>query len=140
MVGPVQLLRRSHAVVLCASSVRGAPPVLGAATIGLLRRGALVVNVGRPQLVDSAALLAAVRNGRVAGFGVDEVVVGDGAPAAHRTLMSEGRVLQTGHSAWWRDEALERGAVMFERAVLAAALGRPVDVVCAGPGLRERSG
>jgi phosphoglycerate dehydrogenase-like enzyme len=110
-------------------------------SVHALRPGALVVNVGRPELVDTAALLAAVRAGRVRGYGVDSVVLAPDAPAMDRGLLAEGRVLQTGHSAWWREEALRRGAAMFERAILAAARGRPIDVVDTGvPALEQWSG
>lgn len=40
-----------------------------------------------------------------------------------------GRVLQTGHSAWWRDEVLERGARMWGERLLAAVRDQPLDAV-----------
>ncbi len=134
MVGQPGLLRDSDVVVLCASTVRGAGPVLDAAAIRALRPGALVVNVGRPGLVDTAAMLAAVRGGWVRGYGVDDVVIDASAAVEDLALVREGRVLQTGHSAWWRDEVLERGATMFGRAIAAAVAGCPVDVVTQVPG------
>ncbi len=129
MVGKEALLERSDAVALCASTERGAAPVLDAAAVMALRGGVLVVNIGRPALVDTAALMVALRAGWVRGYGVDEVVLGKDSPAADLDLLRQGRVLQTGHSAWWRDEVLERGAAMFAAAVVAAAQGCPVDVV-----------
>lgn len=129
MLGLHELLRVSDVVALCASTMSGCGPVLDTFAIHSLRPGALVVNIGRPALVDTAAMLAALRGGWVRGYGVDDVVVGEGAAPADRTLVHEGRVLQTGHSAWWRDEVLERGAQMFGRAIAAAAAGHPVDVV-----------
>jgi phosphoglycerate dehydrogenase-like enzyme len=137
MLGKEGLLRESDAVALCASSVRGAAPVLDAAAIRGLRPGALVVNVGRPALVDTAAMLAAVRGGWVRSYGVDAVVVDGQAAPADLDLVTEGRVLQTGHSAWWRDEVLERGAQMFGRAIAAASAGCPIDVVTEQPTAAE---
>ena len=120
------LLRRSDAVALCASSAFGAPPVLGRTRVAALRRGALLVNVARPALVDTAAVTAALRRGAIAGYAVDDVVLDEAADA---DLLEQGRVVQTGHSAWWRDEVLERGGRMWGEHLLAAALGQPLDVV-----------
>ncbi len=129
MVGKDALLERSDAVALCASTQRGAGPVLDVAAVMALRAGVLVVNIGRPALVDTAAMMVALRAGWVRGYGVDEVVLAEGSPTADLDLLRQGRVLQTGHSAWWRDEVLERGAAMFGASIAAAAQGCPVDVV-----------
>jgi phosphoglycerate dehydrogenase-like enzyme len=120
------LLRGSDALALCASSTFGAPPILGRVQVAALRPGALLVNVARPALVDTAAVTAALRQGALAGYAVDDVVLDEGADA---DLLEQGRVLQTGHSAWWRDEVLERGGRMWGEHLLAAALGQPLDVV-----------
>jgi phosphoglycerate dehydrogenase-like enzyme len=120
------LLRGSDALALCASSTFGAPPVLGRVQVAALRPGALLVNVARPALVDTAAVTAALRRGALAGYAVDDVVLDEVADA---DLLEQGRVVQTGHSAWWRDEVLERGGRMWGEHLLAAALGQPLDVV-----------
>jgi lactate dehydrogenase-like 2-hydroxyacid dehydrogenase len=44
---------------------------LGARELGLLKPGAILVNVSRPQIVDRAALLEALRSGRLGGIGLD---------------------------------------------------------------------
>jgi hypothetical protein len=44
-------------------------------------------------------------------------------------VSDEGRLLQTGHSAWWRDEVMQRGARMWGERLIAAAEGAPLDVV-----------
>lgn len=100
------LLAQADVVALACPLVPGAPPVLDAAAVASLRPGAVLVNVGRPALVDGAAVMAALRSGRLRGYGVDDVVAGPG----DADLVAEGRLLQTGHSAWWTDEALARGA------------------------------
>lgn len=120
------LLRGSDAVALAASHTRGRLPVLGWRQLALLRPGGLVVNVGRPGLVDTAAVVAALRTGHVRGYAVDDVVVD---PRRDGDLLEQGRLLQTGHSAWWRDEVLDRGAQMWGDRLLAAVLGHPLDAV-----------
>lgn len=119
-------LGSADAVAVCASHTFGGPPVLGPAELHALRPGALVVNVARPALVDTAAAAASLRAGRLRGYAVDDVVLD---PARDADLLQQGRVLQTGHSAWWRDEVLDRGRRMWGQALLDAVRGRPRDVV-----------
>jgi phosphoglycerate dehydrogenase-like enzyme len=127
------LLRRSDAVALTASSSFGDPPILGAAQLRRLRPGALLVNPARSSLVDTRAVVAALRAGQLQSYAVDDIVLD---PALDGDLLDQGRVLQTGHSAWWRDEVLERGACAWGKALLAAAVGRPLDAVTWPRGLR----
>lgn len=115
MTSTDQLLTRSDVVAVCASTDRAHSTIVDARRVGLLREGAFLVNVGRPVLVDTGAVVAALRSRRLRGYGVDEVVLD---PGGHADLLMEGRALQTGHSAWWRDEALERGATQFGQAIL----------------------
>jgi lactate dehydrogenase-like 2-hydroxyacid dehydrogenase len=44
---------------------------LNAARLGMMKQSAIVVNTGRGSLVDDAALIAALREGRIAGAGLD---------------------------------------------------------------------
>lgn len=126
MVPLATLLRVSDLVAVTASTFAGQPAILGRREIGQLPRGAFVVNVGRALLVDTDAMVTAVRLGLIRGYGVDDIVLD---AAEHADLLSQGRILQTAHSAWWKDEALARGSMMFGEAILAAVQGRPVDVV-----------
>jgi phosphoglycerate dehydrogenase-like enzyme len=120
------LLSRSDVVAVCASHRFGAPPVLGREELGELRRGALLTNVTRAALVDTVAVAAAVRSGWLRGYAVDDIVLD---PAVDGDLLDSGRVLQTGHSAWWKDEVLDRGSRMWGERLVAAAEGRPLDTV-----------
>ena len=121
-----ELLGRADVVVLAASHVLGRPAILGPRELDRLRPGALLVNVGRAALVDGPAAAAALRTRRLRGYAVDDVVAD---PVRDADLLHEGRLLQTGHSAWWRDEVLERGARMWGEHLLAAVEGCPLDAV-----------
>lgn len=126
MVSQERLLRDSDAVVVCASHRYGAPPVLGPDELRLLSDDDLLVNVTRAALVDDDAVVIAIRERRLRGYAVDDDVVDldrDG------DLLDEGRILQTGHSAWWRDESLERGRQMWGRHLVAAVEGAPIAPV-----------
>ena len=121
-----ELLQRSDAVAVCASTTYGGSAILRRREIGLLRAHALLVNTARSSLVDTRAVTCALRAGRLGGYGVDDVVLD---PAVDGDLLDQGRVLQTGHSAWWSDEALARGARMWGERLVAAAVGDPLDSV-----------
>jgi len=136
-VGLRELLMRSDAVVLCCPYERGAPPVLGARELGWCRQGAVVVNISRPTLVDNEAVAIALRTRRLRGYAVDDAVFG---LDAYGDLVREGRVLQTGHSAWWRDEALARGGVMWAEQIRRLAIGDPVDVIVPRPRVERLAG
>lgn len=114
-VGLAELLRTGDAVCVCASRRFGAPALIGQPEIAAMRPGALLVNASRAALVDTEAAVRALRAGRLRGYGVDDTVLD---PDRHADLLAQGRVLQTGHSAWWRDEVLERGARMWGEALL----------------------
>lgn len=120
------LLANSDAVVLCASHRFGAPPIVGASELATMGERSLLVNVARSALVDTVAAVAAVRSGRLRGYAVDDTVID---PSTDGDLLAEGRVLQTGHSAWWRDDVLDRGARLWGDRLVAAAGGTPIDVV-----------
>jgi phosphoglycerate dehydrogenase-like enzyme len=65
------LLARSDIVVLSAASTSETDGLLNGEALGRIKRGALVVNVGRGRLVDDEALIAALRDGRVGGAALD---------------------------------------------------------------------
>lgn len=113
-VDHAELYARSSVVALCAATTRGAPPVVGEPELRSMRPGSFLVNVGRPALVDTRAAVAALRSGHLRGYAVDDVVAG----AADADVVAEGRLVQTAHSAWWRDEVLVRGADAFGETVL----------------------
>ena len=121
-----QLLRSADVVALCASHTYGSPALVGARELALMRSGALLVNASRSALVDTPAVTDALRTRHLRGYAVD-----DQLPDAHglTDLVEEGRLLQTGHSAWWRDEVLTRGAAQWGHRLIGAALGTPEDII-----------
>ena len=62
-VSVAELIKCSDVVVLCAASNPGTARLLGPAEIAAFRKGAVLINVARAALVDTAALLARLRLG-----------------------------------------------------------------------------
>jgi phosphoglycerate dehydrogenase-like enzyme len=126
-VGRDELLTRAHVLTLHCPLPFGAPPMIGARELDRLPPGAFVINSSRSALVDDHAMAAAIVAGRIRGYAVDDEVF----DPRYEELLTEGRVLQTGHSAWWTDEVLERGSAMWADSILAMVRGEPINLVSA---------
>jgi D-3-phosphoglycerate dehydrogenase len=80
-------------------------PLLGAANLGRLKRGAIVINTARADLIDSGAMLAALESGHIAGLGLD---VFDPEPPGDVPLLKHERVVSTPHVGGFTTESVER--------------------------------
>jgi phosphoglycerate dehydrogenase-like enzyme len=66
-----ELLRQSDYVVLAAPLIAATTGLINASRLGVMKREACLINVGRGPQVDEAALADALRNGRIAGAALD---------------------------------------------------------------------
>src|ERR1035438_5609816 len=74
VLGPAQideLFRQSDYVVLAAPVTDNTKAIANAERFALMKAGACLINVGRGQLVDEAALALALREGRIGGAALD---------------------------------------------------------------------
>jgi phosphoglycerate dehydrogenase-like enzyme len=104
-----ELIQQSDIVMLAASLNRENPMIVTAEVLQAMKQGVYVINPARPALVDNDAMLAAIRSGRVAGYGVDDNVFSGNELQG----VEPGRILQTGHTGWYSDEAMERGTALW---------------------------
>jgi D-3-phosphoglycerate dehydrogenase / 2-oxoglutarate reductase len=109
------LLRGSNAISVHAPLTAETRGLIGADEVELLPAGALVVNVSRGGLVDTDALLEALKSGRLGGVALDVLDVeppapGSPAPAAPRLVVNP-------HAGWYSEHA---EAAVFRRAGEAA--------------------
>ncbi|HEY2935242.1 MAG TPA: NAD(P)-dependent oxidoreductase [Gaiellaceae bacterium] len=123
------------AVVACPlnDATRG---LLDGPRLALMKPTAFLVNVSRGAIVDQAALVEALRDGRLGGAGLDVV---DPEPLpADAPLLRLANVVGAPHSLGYTDELL-RGCVQGAcRALLAVAAGRvPPDL--ANPGVLDNA-
>lgn len=91
-------LREFDAVVICAPLNEATARLVDGAALATVRRGAWLVNVSRGGIVDTSALVEALRSGILAGAALD-VVDPEPLPASH-PLWSLPNVLLTPHTAW----------------------------------------
>jgi phosphoglycerate dehydrogenase-like enzyme len=91
------VLPAAHHVVVAAPATAGTRHVIGAPELEAMREDAWLVNVARGSLVDTDALVAALRDGAIAGAALD-VTDPEPLPDGH-PLWSEPRALITPHIA-----------------------------------------
>ncbi|NLF00795.1 MAG: D-2-hydroxyacid dehydrogenase [Anaerolineales bacterium] len=74
MAGPDQLLDllpEADFVVLTAPLTHETKGMIGARELGVMKRTAIIINIGRGGTIDEPALIAALQEGRIAGAGLD---------------------------------------------------------------------
>jgi D-3-phosphoglycerate dehydrogenase len=109
MANVMELIDASRIVVVCASFRVGQLPVLGPAEIERLT-GRYLINTARGELVDEPALLAAIRDNRLAGVATDVVAdeYGPNRLPEWRTLAAGRNVILTPHIGGATRDAMAR--------------------------------
>lgn len=113
------LLSTSDVIAVTCSKVRNAPPIISYDELALVKKGAYIINTARADLVDNEAILEALNNKHLSGYTVDDEV----PPLADEHLSDYGRVYQTGHTAWYSTEAIDRGTEEWTNNIVALAKG-----------------
>lgn len=104
-----QLLTEADIISLHCPLTADTEHLIGEAEFKLMKKDALLINVGRGGLVDEAALLAALKNQQIGGAGVD--VVSEEPPALDNPLMQAlayPNFILTPHVAWASAGSMQR--------------------------------
>jgi gluconate 2-dehydrogenase len=129
------LLREADFLVLAVPMSAQTRHIVGAAELALMKADAILVNIARGGVVDDAALVAALKQKRIAGAGLD---VFEHEPAIPAEMLALDNVVLTPHIA---SASLATRRAMASLAVdnLIAALGhgpnagKPPNPISAGP-------
>ena len=117
-----ELLRQADVVSLHCNSKRGAPPLIDAQALALMKPSALLVNTARGALVDEAALFAALSSQRIAGAALDVFMH---EPPTGSRLLGLDNVILTPHTGASAHEAIERMSDMAVDEIFCLAAARP---------------
>jgi phosphoglycerate dehydrogenase-like enzyme len=122
-----ELFRRADVVsihLILSERTRG---LVGARELALMKPTALLINTSRGPIVEEAALLAALREKRIAGFGGDTFDV-EPLPDDH-PLRAEPRALLTPHLGYVTEETYRDFYGGMVQAIEAWLAGKPINVL-----------
>lgn len=100
------LLKDSDFISLNVPLNSGTEKMINAETLSLVKKNVYIINTGRGNLVDEAAVAEALITGRIAGFATD--VLSTEPPAQDNPLLHSPNCIITPHMAWQTVEARSR--------------------------------
>jgi D-3-phosphoglycerate dehydrogenase len=123
-----ELLREADVVSLHCPLTDQTRGLIGRAELAAMKPTAYLINTARGEVVDEAALVETLSNGRIAGAGLDSFA--DEPPATDNPLWALPNVIVTPHIAGVTSESLRRMGVQAVTNILSVLDGRDVDVSC----------
>jgi D-3-phosphoglycerate dehydrogenase len=117
-----RLLREADFVVVACLLSEETRYLIGVPQFALMKRSAYFINVARGPIVDEAALIEALRAGKIAGAGLDVFEQEPVDPA--NTLLRMENVIVTPHALCWTDECFHAIASSGLQSVVDFSLGR----------------
>ena len=122
-----ELFNRSDIVTIHSVLSPRSRGLVGAREFALMKPTALLINTSRGPIVDEAALLAALRQKNIAGFGADTFDV-EPLPSDH-PLRSEPRALLTPHLGYVTEETYRDFYSGMVQAIEGWLAGKPINVL-----------
>jgi D-3-phosphoglycerate dehydrogenase / 2-oxoglutarate reductase len=119
-----ELLGAADVVSLHAALTPGSRHLIGPEALAAMKPTAFLVNTARGGLVDSAALLAALDTGQLAGAALD-VLEQEPPDDLGWRLARHPRVVATPHAAWYSEEAFHTLKTEVAREALRVLQGEP---------------
>jgi D-3-phosphoglycerate dehydrogenase / 2-oxoglutarate reductase len=116
LVDLTELLAASDVVSLHAPPPADGRPLLDAARVAVIARGAVLVNTARSALVDDDAVLAALEDGTLSAYAVDAF---DSEPPELTALLQHDRVLVTPHLGGYTTGSVRRATTLAVENLLA---------------------
>lgn len=122
------LLKTADVVSLHCPLTPSTDRLIGAAQFALMKPSAVLINTARGEVVDEAALVAALKDGTIAGAGLDSFA--PEPPAADNPLWALPNVIVSPHVGGVTEEARREVSLMTCRNVVALLTGGDVPPRC----------
>jgi len=119
-----KLLPQADVVISCTPLTPESKRVLGSSEFGLMKDGVYIINVSRGEVLDTEALTAALKSGKVRAAGLD-VTDPEPLPGNH-PLWSMPNVTITPHNATNSDHLQERRLQLYRENIERFLTGRPL--------------
>ena len=100
-----EVLAKSDVISLHCPAPSGGKPLIDTAALARMKKGVLLVNTARADLIDSMALAAALQSGQVGGAATD---VFKSEPPKDDPLVASDRVIATPHLGGFTEESVDR--------------------------------
>lgn len=114
------LLSESDAISIHAPLTDSTRGMFDASTISKMKRGGVLVNTSRGPIVDTSAVIEALKSGHLAGAGLD---VFEDEPPQPAVLQGVPNLIATPHSAFYSEEAIKESQTKAASAVVAVLKG-----------------
>ena len=114
---PAAVLSESDVISLHCPAGPDGRPLIDAGAIQKMKEGVYLVNTARGELLDVAAVLDALNEGRIAGVAVDAYVT---EPPGDDPLVRHSRVIATPHVGAYTDESVDRAVEQAVENLLAS--------------------
>ena len=121
------LLQEADFVVVCCLLDEKTRHLVGAKEFALMRPTAFLINVARGPIVDEAALIQALQDGRIAGAALDVFEQEPVDPA--NPLLRMDHAILTPHSLCWTDECFHNMATTGLRSIVDALNGKMPEFI-----------
>lgn len=122
-----ELLEKADIVTLHCPLTPATTGMVNAEFIGKMKKTAYLINTSRGPVLDESAVADALKEGRIAGAGVD--VLSTEPPKADNPLLDCENCLITPHIAWAAFETRQRLMATLEKNVNAFLNGKPINTV-----------
>ena len=122
-----EVLKNSDFVTLHCPLTADTKHIINKDTLKLMKPTAFIINTSRGPLIKEADLIEALRNGQIAGAGLDVQEIEP--PALDNPLFDMDNVIMTPHIGWRRYESRQRLVNLMGDNVKSFLEGNPVNVV-----------
>jgi D-3-phosphoglycerate dehydrogenase len=131
------LMRESDHIIIHAPATPQSYHCINERSLALAQRAPIIVNVGRGELIDTNALVSALKSGRISAAGLDVLEEADCLDSSSEIVKLD-CVLLSPHSAWYSEKALVKLQTIAATSVREALSGK-MPSNCVNPNVSRQA-